>query len=156
MYKKFRKSSRLLCAVLIAAMTIFTTGCGSSSSDKDNSAAKSSPAPTAVQDSKSDVTVLGEGKTTFTFLVTDREGNETKFEIHTDKENVEEALSEHNLIQGEEGDYGLYVKTVNGITADYDTDQTYWAFYVNGEYAQSGIESTKVAEGDCYSFKVEN
>lgn len=155
MHKNFRKSSRLLCAVLIATTTIFTTGCGSSASDKDTSAAKSSPAPTVTQDSNSDVTVLGEGKTTFTFLVTDKDGNDTKFEIHTDKENVEEALSEHNLIQGEEGDYGLYVKTVNGITADYDADQTYWAFYVNGEYAQSGIESTKVTEGDCYSFKVE-
>lgn len=49
----------------------------------------------------------------------------------------------------------LYVKTVNGITADYDTDQTYWAFYVNGEYASTGVDSTPVNEGDTYEFKVE-
>ena len=48
-----------------------------------------------------------------------------------------------------------YVKTVNGITADYDADGVYWAFYVNGEYAVSGVDSTPIAEGESYSFKVE-
>ena len=85
----------------------------------------------------------------------DADGNETDFVINTDKETVGDALLEQNLIEGEEGDYGLYVKTVNGITADYDTDQTYWAFYVNGEYASTGVDSTPVNEGDTYEFKVE-
>ena len=85
----------------------------------------------------------------------DKEGNETQFEIHTDKEIVGEALLELELIAGEESEYGLYVKTVNGITADYDKDGVYWAFYVNGEYAQSGVTSTPITEGDSYSFKVE-
>ena len=48
-----------------------------------------------------------------------------------------------------------YVKTVNGITADYDTDGTYWAFYVNGEYAMTGVDSTPVEDGAVYTFKVE-
>ena len=47
------------------------------------------------------------------------------------------------------------MKTVNGITADYDVDQTYWAFYVNGEYATSGADTTAIEEGAAYSFKVE-
>ena len=68
-----------------------------------------------------------------TVIVVDADGNETNFVVSTDKETVGDALLELNLIEGEEGDYGLYVKTVNGITADYDTDGTYWAFYVNGE-----------------------
>ena len=66
-----------------------------------------------------------------------------------------EALLDQELIAGEDSDYGLYVKTVNGITADYDTDGSYWAFYVNGEYVSSGVDSTPVADGDTYSFKVE-
>ena len=85
----------------------------------------------------------------------DKEGNETPFEIHTDKETVGDALAELGLIDGEEGDYGLYVKTVNGITADYDKDGVYWAFYVNDEYAPSGVDSTVITEGNHYSFKVE-
>ncbi len=46
-------------------------------------------------------------------------------------------------------------ETVNGITADYDKDGVYWAFYVNDEYAQSGVDSTTITEGAAYAFKVE-
>ena len=99
--------------------------------------------------------MLGEGQTKFIFVVVDKDGNETNFEIYTDKETVGDALLEVDLIAGEEREYGLYVKTVNGITADYDADQTYWAFYVNGKYATAGVDSTAVKEGETYSFKVE-
>lgn len=80
---------------------------------------------------------------------------DASFEIHTDKTTVGEALLDVDLITGETSEYGLYVKTVNGITADYDADQTYWAFYVNGEYATAGVDSTTIEEGATYSFKVE-
>ena len=82
--------------------------------------------------------ILGEGSVKFTFMV-DADGNETNFVVSTDKETVGDALLELNLIEGDDSEYGLYVKTVNGITADYDTDGTYWAFYVNGEYASTGV-----------------
>ena len=74
------------------------------------------------------------------------------FTVKTDKDTVGAALLEHELIAGEEGPYGLYVKVVNGITADYDADQSYWAFYVNGEYATSGIELTEITEGTTYQL----
>lgn len=102
-----------------------------------------------------DVTVLGEGSTVFTLMVTDQDGNETAFEIHTDKTTVGEALLELDLIAGDESEYGLYVKTVNGITADYDVDGTYWAFYINGEYASTGVDATDIEEGGSYALKVE-
>ena len=76
-------------------------------------------------------------------------------EIHTDKENVGEALEELGVIAGEESDYGLYVKTVNGETVDYDQDGKYCAFYVNGEYAMTSVDATEITEGDSYAFKVE-
>ena len=83
------------------------------------------------------------------------ENRETAFQIHTDKETVGDALLELGLIAGEEGAYGLYVKTVNGLTVDYDTDGKYWAFYTNGEYAVSGVDTTTIEAGITYSFKVE-
>ena len=49
----------------------------------------------------------------------------------------------------------IYVKTVNGVTLDYDKDGKYWAFYVNGEYAQTGVDSTDITAGAEYSFKAE-
>ncbi|MBO5197497.1 MAG: DUF4430 domain-containing protein [Lachnospiraceae bacterium] len=141
--------SFILCMVLIAAMALTTIGCGDNKSNSDTSY----QGTTSI--SADGTVVMGEGDTEFLFTVTDKDGNETVFEIHTDKETVGDALLELELIAGEDGDYGLYVKTVNGITADYDKDGVYWAFYVNGEYATSGVDSTDITEGATYSFKVE-
>lgn len=144
---KFRSNKKitswLLCMMLIVAMAL-TAGCGEKKAD-DNSTGQE----------VSDVTVLGEGQTQFNFTVADKDGKETAFEIHTDKTTVGDALLKLGLITGEEGAYGLYVKTVNGITADYNVDGTYWAFYINGEYAMSGVDTTAVEAGATYSFKVE-
>ena len=96
-------------------------------------------------------TELGEGSKTFTFKV-DAEGYAVTFIIHTNEDTVGAALLDLNLITGEDSQYGLYVKTVNGITADYDVDQTYWAFYINGDYALSGIELTEINESDEYKI----
>ena len=135
--------------MLIVAMAFTTVGCNTK---KESGNAES----TTVQETvKNEVEVLGEGKTMFLFTVVDKDGNETNFEIHTDKEIVGEALLDLELIAGDDGEFGLYVKTVNGITADYDVDQTYWAFYVDGEYAMSGVDATTVEEGMTYAFKVE-
>ena len=57
------------------------------------------------------------------------------------------------IIEGEDGPYGLYVKTVNGITLDYDKDGLYWAFYENDEYALTGVDLTKITEGQTYAFR---
>jgi hypothetical protein len=75
------------------------------------------------------------------------------FTIKTDKDTVGAALQEHELIQGEEGQFGMYIKSVNGIVADYDEDQTYWAFYVNGEYALTGVDTTEITEGATYQLE---
>ena len=138
--------SFILCIVLVAAIALFTTSCN------DNKKETPSTASTTV--SVSETTVLGEGKKQFAFTVTDYDGNETAFEIHTDKTIVGEALLEVGLISGDEGPYGLYVKEVNGISADYDKDQAYWAFYVDGEMASSGVDTTEIEEGKIYSFVV--
>ena len=143
-----KQLSLILCMLLALSMALVTSGCNSG---KKNAEATVNEQQTAAADGS----VLGEGKTQFHFSVVDQEGNETAFEIHTDKETVGEALLELGLIAGDESEYGLYVKTVNGITADYDKDGVYWAFYVNGEYAQTGVESTSITEGNSYSFKVE-
>ena len=59
------------------------------------------------------------------------------------------------IIEGEQGPYGLYVKAVNGVYADYDTDGAYWAFYINGEYAETGVDMTEIDETAVYSFRYE-
>lgn len=154
--------SMLLCMML--AMAFAVAGCGSKTegtadAQKNTETAIVNTETTveteSVEAAEAQEIVLGDGSVKITVIVVDVDGNETNFVVNTDKETVGDALLEQNLIEGEDGDYGLYVKTVNGITADYDTDQTYWAFYVNGEYASTGVDSTPVNEGDTYEFKVE-
>ena len=88
---------------------------------------------------------LGDGSKAVSVEVT-AEGKAVRFLVHTDNDTVGAALLEQGLIAGEDGEYGLYVKEVNGITADYDVDQSYWAFYVNGEYAMAGVDQTEISE----------
>lgn len=80
------------------------------------------------------------------------EDQSVTFTLKTDADTVGAALLEHGIISGEESQYGLYVKTVNGITADYDTDHSYWAFYINGAYAMTGVDGTEIAEGATYQL----
>ena len=88
----------------------------------------------------------------FVFKVVDLDGSEKSFDIKTDAKTVGEALLAEKLIAGEVGDYGLMVDTVNGIKYDYNVDGAYWAFYVNGEYAMSGVDTTDIVDGTTYSF----
>lgn len=97
-------------------------------------------------------TELGSGSKTLTVSVTDNENKTVKFTIRTDKSTVGDALAEHNLIAGDEGEYGLYVKTVNGIRADYDTDGAYWGFFRGGEMMMTGVDGTEFADGDSYEL----
>ncbi len=75
------------------------------------------------------------------------------FTVHTDKKTVGEALLEHELIAGDEGEFGLYIKQVNGITADYDADRSYWAFYIDGEYAMTGVDVTEIDQDAEYRLE---
>lgn len=96
-------------------------------------------------------TSFGEGAKTVKVKVIVGEQSVT-FTIKTDAETLGDALLAHNLIAGEEGQYGLYVKVVNGITADYDVDQSYWGFSKNGEYMMTGVDGTAIADGEVYEL----
>lgn len=96
-------------------------------------------------------TELGQGAKTVTVQVTADEKTVT-LTINTDCATLGEALMEHGLVEGEMGEFGLYIKKVNGITADYDVDQTYWGFYSGGEYMMSGVDMTEIFGGESYEL----
>ena len=72
--------------------------------------------------------------------------------LHTDAETLGEALVAEGLIGGDQGPYGLYVKQVLGITADYDVDQHYWSFSKAGEMLMTGADATPIADGEVYEI----
>ena len=93
---------------------------------------------------------FGKGAITIALEVKVEEQSVT-FTVHTDKENLADALLEHGLIEGETSTYGLYVKKVNGITADYDVDSSWWNLQKNG-VDTLGASSVTIADGEHYEF----
>lgn len=92
-----------------------------------------------------------EGTKSFEFSVIDAQGEKEVYELSTDREMLGDALLDEGLIEGEDGDYGLFVKTVGGITAD-DGNQEWWCLTKGGEAVMTGVDSTPVEDGAAYEF----
>ncbi len=98
---------------------------------------------------------VGEGEKTFTFEVYCQSGEVKTFTVESNQKTVGAALTEQGLIEGEDGPYGLMVLSVDGERHVYEEDGMYWAFYINGEYAMSGVDTTDVTDGSVYACKAE-
>lgn len=146
---------RVLCLLLMATIGFTAAGCGAKKDKNDvtveNGQIIIGEGSEVVLNEKGQI-VLGEGSAVFVFQMKDKEENVTEWEIHTDEKTVGGALMALGLIEGEEGEYGIYVKKVCGIEADYDKDQSYWAFYVDGEYGTSGVDQTEIETDKVYAF----
>ena len=140
MTTKTRHSIRGLLAVVLVILTVFCI-----------TACKEEATGLWANARYTENTTLGEGAKTVTVEVTAEEKT-VVFTVKTDADTVGAALLEHELIAGEEGAYGLYVKTVNGMLADYDVDQTYWSFLIAGETAMTGVDQTEITEGTVYAL----
>lgn len=139
-----------LCLAIIASLALTFAACGKSGDPAADTSDKGTAAVSgAIEDSSA--TDIGKGEKHFVFTVSNGE-TEKVYNVRTDKTTVGEALLELGLIDGEEGQYGLFVKTVDGVTADYDADKSYWAFYINGEYASVGVDSAEIENGAKYAM----
>ena len=81
-------------------------------------------------------------------------GDESKkdFTIHTDAETLRGALEQEKLIEGTESEWGLYVLTVDGETAD-EAQQQWWCFNDGaGNMLETGVDSTMIQDGDSYEI----
>ncbi len=136
--------SFIVCMVLIAAMALCISGCNDTAQEKTTE-------PTVFSDGDR----LGQGATTFTLEVVDLDGSTATAQISTDKKTVGEALQELGVIKGEQGAFGLYIKEVNGTAYDYETHGAYWGFYIDGEYALTGVDTTDILPGETYTLKAE-
>ena len=92
-----------------------------------------------------------EGAKAIEVVVVHADGSEKDFKIRTNAENLRGALEEQKLIEGEESEYGLFVKTVDGETAD-DAQQQWWCFTKGGEMLMTGVDDTMIADGESYEI----
>lgn len=102
-----------------------------------------------------------EGTKAYSLTVVDKEGGKKEYSGRTDAEYLADLMDELEAAgdfsyEGTESDYGLYIDTVNGLTADYAADAAYWAIYVNDEYGMYGADSQPVADGDAYALVYES
>ena len=134
---------KIIGLLLIAVMVMGFAGCGA-------------PEEAGIElITAADGETIGEGSLEFPLTITDAEGTSIAVTVKTDAETVGDALVQLGLIAGEESQYGLYIKTVNGITLDYDTDGMYWGFYVDGTYAMVGVDQTAIESGSAYELKAD-
>lgn len=93
------------------------------------------------------------GAKTVTLDVVHGDGSVATFTLHTDAETLRAALGEvEGLIAGDDGAYGLMVTTVDGETADWSRDQSWWCLTKDGVQLDTGVDSTLIADGEHYEF----
>ena len=91
-----------------------------------------------------------EGSKEITVAVNHKDASKTVFTYRTDAQYLGEVLLEEGLVQGTEGPYGLEIHTVDGETADWNTDRSYWALYIGTEYATTGADGVVLTDGGEY------
>ncbi len=91
------------------------------------------------------------GSKTITVNVDHLNGDDTTYTVSTDAEYLRAALEQEGLIAGVEDEYGLWLTTVDGETAD-ESLQQWWGYDVNGEMALYGVDEQVVTDGDVYDF----
>ena len=95
-----------------------------------------------------------EGSKNITIEIVNSKEESKVYELKTDAQFLIEAMDETEGLEyeGEEGEYGMSIYSVNGETADFNVDASYWAFYVNGEYCNYGVSEQPVEDGDAFAI----
>ncbi len=131
---------------LLLVMGVFAGCGGNAGSSGTDSAPASSQAGSTVSSAEN-----GETKA-IAFTVVHGDGSKKEFPIETTADNLRTALEEQSLIAGEESEYGLFVKTVDGETVD-DANEEWWCLTdKDGNMTSTGVDDTKIADGDAYTF----
>ena len=93
-----------------------------------------------------------EGAKTITVTVVHKDGTSKDFVYQTDAEFLGAVLVDEALITGTVGEYGMMIESVDGETADWNVDQSYWALYVGEEYGTTGVDTTPIYDGDTFKL----
>ena len=116
----------LICVMLVAALY----ACGDDDNSGDN--------------------VLGTGDLAFKLEIVDDKGESKIYNIKTDESTVGDALVGVDLIPAEQKPF---FSTLDGITAEWEPNENWWAFYIKGEMAVIGAFDAEIEEGAEYKFE---
>ncbi len=91
-----------------------------------------------------------QGTKTFTVTVIHGDGTEKVFTYRTTEEYLGAVLYAEGLIV-ESASAGMF-DTVDGEKAEWNVDQSYWAFYIGEDYAATGVDTTPIRDGDTFKL----
>ena len=92
------------------------------------------------------------GEKSITVVVIHGDETEKTFTYTTTEEHLGPVLIAEGLVEGEEGPYGLEIHAVDGETASWEENQSYWALFIGEEYATTGADTTPVNDGDVFKL----
>lgn len=144
----------LACVLGMACLT----GCGNNAPAQDatdpagnvSAENEASGDTTGAQDQTDDAGTATEA--TITVEVVHADESTKEFTYTTTEEMLGAVLLAEELVVGEQTEYGLMISEVDGEQAIYEVDNAYWGLMINGEYAQTGVDSTPVEDGSTYSL----
>lgn len=133
---------KTLCIILCFVMCVCLTACLGKNEEK----------PSLWEDAiHTQDRTFGEGTKTITVQVKAEEKS-VNFTINTDEEILADVLTEHDIISGQEGPYGIYVTVVNGMEASYEENKSFWSLEKDGVQLTTGVSETPVMNGDSFSL----
>lgn len=91
------------------------------------------------------------GSKKITITIEHSDGASVNVKMKTNAEYLRQALDERNLVSGRDGEFGLWIDSIDGETADASKDQ-WWGYTVNGEFAVYGVDDQVITDGDVYVF----
>lgn len=91
------------------------------------------------------------GNKHITVEVVHKDGSSKEFEYQSTKEYLGEVLEDEKLVEGEKGQYGLFIKTVDGETVP-DGSKDWWCITKNGEMLSTSADQTPIADGEHYEI----
>jgi hypothetical protein len=107
---------------------------------------------TACSNNSADTQENNSDDKTFQVEVVHSDGSTNTFTYTSDEEYLGDVLLEEGLIEGEDSSYGLYVTSVDGESADYDENGSWWALSQDGELTSTGVSEVAVEDGETYTW----
>ncbi len=92
------------------------------------------------------------GGKNITVTVVHGDGSSKDFTYSTDAEFLGDVIQAEGLVQGVQGPYGLEMFTVDGETASWEENQSYWSLYIGEEYATTGADGVVLTDGGVYKL----
>ena len=92
------------------------------------------------------------GEKNITVVVVHKDGSEKTVQYNTSEAFLAPVLVENDLVQGEDGEFGLYIHYVDGERAVWELDTAWWGVYVGDEQAPVGVSELPIEDGGVYKL----